>query len=169
MIFTYVFLKVQYLLNQTSDFDMRRLKIFVFERAIYLLKIRFTCCCLEFETSFDLDDGEDMMVQACKETNCINCKVLIPSGDRLCRVCASLPYCAGCKRWLPTGNFDPGFVVCSSCVKRQNNLFKKLAFRGLAEEIPVITTHLDADFAAFIRSNAQRITDIIQGGLDQHT
>ena len=116
-----------------------------------------------FIPDFDLTDCEDLLY-----ANCQNCKVRIIATTNLCELCKNLPQCHSCSRRLPQDHFENDSPLCVTCVKRQNSLYHRVAFNGLAQEIPVHTSESDTDFREYIRANASIITDIIQRALDEH-
>lgn len=123
----------------------------------------------DFITEFDLTDGDNLMKEMCAGSSCRACKVPLPHGHDVCRLCINHHHCADCSRWLPPALFPDSMIICEACLKRKMKEYRKSAFDGIVCEEPINTSVLDVDIGEFIRTHAHVITDIIQQAVNRHT
>ena len=123
----------------------------------------------DFITEFDMGDGDQLIGELCTGSSCRSCRVPLPLGHIVCRLCANHIRCPGCRHWQPPTLFSNETLVCETCVKKKLHDSTKFAFGGIVREEPIITTEVDVDIGEFLRAHTQAITDIIQRALNQHS
>jgi len=102
------------------------------------------------------------------EHSCKNCKA--KTTEILYTLCMTYTQCTFCRRHLPPRQFEDGDIICRACRRKTTReKSERSAFKGLVREERIETVRGDSDLPAFLTNNTDRLNDILQRGINEHT